>query len=371
MVGGWRRRRRRRVVIKNLATTVVVVVLVAAVVIVAIAAVAQIGPTSGPYRRTVDRSFVTLAAPLAAQSNAGALTLATLLTGGPALARRTFFMQLDTLAAGTSDVAHQFDALAPPSPAGSAGRPCVAALGGRARATSSLRSALESLLGGRQGLSGGDEASATAAVTAGGSELMAADASWVRCRHALRRAPGSARLPASQWIHDPSRWSPAAIDDFVTALVASPSLAAVRAVSIIATTTAPPTVVASTGTGVVVPTKSLSLRVVVADNGNVAEDDVVVTADVGTGPAPSQAKANLAAGAAVALSLPALRVKPGGSYTVVVTASLAGTPMAGTNATISFPVEISTNPPPPTTTVPTTTTTTTKPKTKSKATSKG
>ncbi len=367
MAGGWRRRRRRRVAITNVATTVVIAVAVAVVVVIAVTAVSQIGPTSGPYRRTVDRSFATLAAPLTEQSNAGAAALTALLTRGPVLPRRTFFMQLDALAGDTSAVEHQFDALSPPAPTGSAAKQCAAALGGRARAAASLRSALESLLGGRQGLSGGDEASATAAMTVGGGELTAADASWVRCRHALRHGPGSARLPASRWINDTERWSPGAIDDFVTALVASPSLAAVRAVSIVATTTAPPTVVGGTGTGVVVPTKTLSLHVVVADNGNVAEDGVVVTAVLGTAAAPSSATANLTAGAAVSLSLPAFHVKAGSSYVVVVTASLVGPPTAGSRATTSFPVDISTNPPPPTTTAPPTTTTTTKPKTKSPA----
>ena len=44
-------------------------VVVAVIVILAVGAVAQIGPASGPDRRTVDRSFAVLANAIAAQSN--------------------------------------------------------------------------------------------------------------------------------------------------------------------------------------------------------------------------------------------------------------------------------------------------------------
>lgn len=344
MVGEWRRRRRRRVVIRNLAGLLVAGAVVAVVAIVAAAAVAQIGPTSGPYRRTVDRSYAALADPLVAQSDAAAVSFATLRAHGSRLARAALFDQLAQLDADTATVARQFDAISPPVPAGSAGTRCDSAMDGRARAVALARRALESVVGGPTGTGGGDEASAATGLESAATDLTAADASWSQCRRLLRQAPGSARLPASVWITDPAAWSAAAIDHFVTAVVASPTLAAVRGVAIVTAVTFPQSVPGTGGAGTVAPTDTLAVHVVVADTGNVDEDGVEVAATLApAGAAPGRARSTvqLRAGSSVSTSLSSLAVQPGGSYTVTVTAIVPGARGPGSSATEAFPIAVS------------------------------
>jgi hypothetical protein len=369
MVGEWRRRRRRRVVVRNVAGVVVAAVVVAVVVIVAVAAVAQIRPTSGPYYRTVDRSYAGLAAPLVAESNTSAAVLKAFWADGPSLTRKAYFAQLDELAAGTSDVLRQFKTLSPPWPVGKAGSQCLAALEARAGASASIQAALEALVGGRTGVGGGDEATATGEVVSAASSLSGADRSWARCRRDLRRDPGSARLAASVWMRDPGAWAASAVDDFVAAAVASPSLVAVHAVAIVAAATDPTAVAGADGTAAVTATNRLDVRVVVDDEGNVTEQGVEVTAVAsrpGSPSSSSHATADLVAGSSVALVLPSLSVRPDATYSIEVTASVPGASGPQSLITTSFPIYISAEPVVPTTT--TTTTTTTSPTTPSKTT---
>src|SRR5579863_379311 len=98
MAGERRRLGRRRARTRALLRLAVPMVLSAVVVILAVSAVAQIGRSSGPYRRTVDRGYAALAEPLVAQSNASGVALLSLLHDAPVLGRLAFFFDLDSLA---------------------------------------------------------------------------------------------------------------------------------------------------------------------------------------------------------------------------------------------------------------------------------
>ena len=91
-------------------------VLSAVVVIVAVSSVAQISNTSGPYRRTVDRGYAALAAPLVAQSNVAGVALFAFLHDAASLGRLAFFSDLDSFASDASSLQHQYDAITPPDP---------------------------------------------------------------------------------------------------------------------------------------------------------------------------------------------------------------------------------------------------------------
>ncbi len=300
----------------------------AVVVVLAVGAVAQIGPASGPDKRTVDRSFAVLAAPIVAQSNASGSALNALLNDGPSLGRTAFFSDLDSVRTTTAEADRRFAALTPPQPQGDAAARCGAAMDGRRRAAAQVANALESLLGGRRGLGGGDEAAAARTLIAAHTVLASADESWVACRRALLRAPGSARLPASAWLSDPGVWGAASVGPFVAALVSSPSLTAVPGLALLSVSTAPPSVPGTSGVSVLPPTTALHVLVVVADVGNVDEEGVtlVVTAVPGgsaRAPAPVRARTDVAAGDSVTLSPPPLSVRPGTSYVIHVTATAA------------------------------------------------
>ena len=337
-------------------------IVAAAVVVIVVGAVARIGPASGPDRRTVNRSFAALVAPIVVQSNATGVTLNQLLAHGPTLERTSFFSDLASIASDAGEAARRLAAVTPPEPTDGAAASCGTAMDDRAHVTAQVRAALEGLLGGSDGRGGGNEASAARTLGSAGVALESADAAWSACRRSLKRAPGSARLPASTWVTDRGVWGDTAVGPFVASLVGSPSLVAVHRIAVVTVTTTPAAVPGGSGQSVVPATSSVLVQVVVADRGNVDEPGVkVVVTAVPQGslvPArpPVQVTTSIGAGTSVALSLAPLRVRVGTSYVLDVTA----TPLApGASVTASIALRVAL--PTPTSTTTTTTTTTTTP----------
>ncbi len=304
-------------------------VLSAVVVILAVSSVAQISHSSGPYRRTVDRGYAALAAPLVAQSNAAGVVLFAFLHDAGSLGRLTFFSDLDSFASDASSLQRQYDAITPPDPSSATG--CSTAIAERATAISTLRTALERVLGGTTGLGAVDEAGATASVESVGTELQSADASWAACRRALRRAPGSALVPTSTWVRDPAVFAGAV--NLVSALAGSHSLATVHHIVVLAVVTEPSPV--ATGSTLVTPaTTSVVAHVVLANQGNVDEVGVELGGEVTllgatASPVVVQRTIDLGAGRSTTMMLPALKVEPGSSYTLQVVAESPQAPGTG------------------------------------------
>jgi hypothetical protein len=327
----------------------------AVVAVLVVATVSRISPASGSYRRTVDRGYAALVAPLAAQSNSSAGDLATLLQKGPDLDRTEFFADLDELAASSRALELQFDAITPPDPIGEAGADCARAMQGRAQASADLRSALEGVLGGRTGAGpgAGDEAAVVDALGSVGRVLEFGDALWAACRSALRRAAGSARLPASTWVKDSSLWAPDSLTDLVASVTGSATLAADHSLAIgsVAIAPSPLPSPAAPGAVLVQATAVIRVHVVLENQGNVDEEGVHVVASVapsgsqGGVRAPGASSATLpkgtftvAAGASVAFVFPPLAVAPGASYALRVVASTPAT--LASPVTVSIPVTV-------------------------------
>jgi len=317
-------------------------VLSAVVVIVAVSSVAQISHTSGPYRRTVDRGYAALAAPLVAQSNAAGVALFAFLHDADSLGRLAFFSDLDSFASDASSLRRQYDAITPPDPSSATG--CATAIAARAAAVSTLRGALERVLGGTTGLGAVDEAGATASVRSVGAELQSADAAWAACRRALRRAPGSALVPTSAWVRDPAVFTGA--ENLVSAIAGSHSLAPVHHIVVLAVVTDPSPV--ATGSTLVMPaTTSVVAHVVLANQGNVDEVGVELGGEVTllgatASPVVVQRTIDLGAGRSTTMMLPVLKVEPGSSYTLQVVAESPHAP--GTGALTSRSVEVQVQP---------------------------
>jgi hypothetical protein len=335
----------------------------AAIVVIVVGAVARIGPASGPDRRTVDRSFASLVAPIATRSNATGADLRRLLSDGPSFDRATFFSDLASIAADTAEDARTFAAVTPPLPAEQVAASCGAAIDDRARVGAQVRVALGKLLGGPEGRGGGDAAGAARVLVAAGTTLESADGSWATCRRTLRGAPGSARLPASTWVADRGAWQDAAAGAFVASLVGSASLLPVHGIAIVTITTSPAAVPGGAGVSVLPATSTLQVEVVVADRGNVDERGVTVVVTAvpqGTAPppAPVRVTTDLSAGASVALMPAPIRVRAGTSYVLDVVATPSST---GAAVSSSVPLRVSVTPTTTTTTTttvaPTTTTT--------------
>ena len=317
-------------------------VLSAVVVILAVSSVAQIGHTSGPYRRTVDRGYAALAQPLVAQSNASGVALLSFLRHASSLGRLEFFSELDSFAADASSLQRQYAAITPPDPLSASG--CSEAITTRASTVSSLRAALERVLGGSTGLGSVDEAAATAAVGSAGAELHSADVSWATCRRALRRAPGSAVVPTSTWVRDQAVFAGAG--NLVAALVGSHSLAPVHHIVVLDVVT-DPAAVASGSTLVTPAATTIVAQVVLANQGNVDEVGVELGGEMTVlgataSPVVVQRTVDLAAGRSTTMLLPALKVEPGSSYTLQVVAESPHAP--GTGALASRSVEVQVQP---------------------------
>ncbi|HUC37783.1 MAG TPA: Ig-like domain-containing protein [Acidimicrobiales bacterium] len=352
MFGQRHRLRRRSAPSRKLTIALALAGSTAVVVVLVVGTVSQISPASGPYRRTVNRSFAALSAPLVAESSSSAADLAAVLRSGPSLDRAAFFGDLDTLASSTQTVARGFAAIVSPGPIAPEGGECAHALSGREAATARLRSALEGLLGGTtgEGRGAGDEAPAVSAMQSVGSALESDDAMWAACRTSLARSAGSARLKESVWVPDQSVWTASALDEFVAGVVGSATLAAAHDLTVMDEVTVPAPLQSSAGTVVLPPTTAISVRVVIADQGNVDEKAVTVTDSVAGASSPVAQSAGgttsshtrslrIAAGAAASVTLPGLTVAPGDSYTL----SVQATTPAGTSssAASSLPIEIS------------------------------
>ncbi len=314
----------------------------AVVVVLGVAAVAQISSTSGPYHRTLDRGYAALAQPLAVQSNASGAAMFSFLRDASSLGRIAFFFDLDTLASDTSTLERRYAAITPPDPSTAAG--CAAAIAARASAVSTLRSALEGVVGGRTGLGPVDEATASTAVSSVGARLQSADASWARCRRALRRAPGSALVPTSEWMRRPGIFAPDSVGHFVAAVAGSHALTPVHRIVVLAVVT-DPTAVASGATLVAPATTTLVTHVVLANQGNVDEQGVELGAEatpagVQAAPVVVQRTVSLAAGRSTTMLLPAMKVEPGSSYALQVVAESPHSPGTGALASRSVQVQV-------------------------------
>lgn len=320
--------------------------------------VAEVGRASGPYLRTVDLGYASMATSLAHESASSGAALRSLLATAPSLDRIALLGRAGVLVAEVRDEDHRLRHLVPPAPAAGAEAPCVASFDMRAGATEGVRTALVGLLGGPTGTAAVDAGATLAALQGVANTIVQSDASWGTCQFRLHAAPGAARLPGSSWVTDNTSWSATTLDRLVTAVVRAPALAARHALAIPALTTDPAPLAAGAQTALP-PTSSVTVHLVVADQGNVDEPAVQVqvtfSPSPGAGsPQTETAIVTLRAGRSEAVTLGPFSVRQGASYAVQVTAAR---PQGTGGASTSFTVQVAEVP----TTTTTSTTTTTAP----------
>lgn len=352
-----RRRRRRRPLLPVLLLALAGAVVLALVV----AGMVDVPRASAPYRQAVNRSYVARAGELVVRSNAQGIELGQLMGSLTTLGRDQVRHRLGSLAVATGALAGEAAALSPPDPTVS-GFPEVMAA--RARGVAQVREAVDGLLGlDHAGRSSLGTAAAAAQLTRAGTTLERADAAYAAVRRGFRAAPGGARLPRSRWVTHPSGWTPAPVGNLVQALTATPGLAPRHRVVLVPGTVrivpaAVPPAVHPGGPSVVLPTRTLQVDAVVANEGNVAEHGVRVTASVvpqGAGrPDTRSLTVAVVPGGSVAVSFPDLAVSPGGTYTLTVAVDPPAGQAAGSATSATYSLRIA-QPTPPTTTTTTTT----------------
>jgi hypothetical protein len=288
----------------------------------------QVGPAERIYQRNIDTSFATLVTPIARESNGTGLELTSILGGGDSsLGKKNLVATLASMVGDADSAVSEFKVLTPPANLDGAADSCLSALQGRASAMAAFESAVATLLQGPTADAGHDGTSqAETSIEHLASALTITDDSWSSCRNALLRAPGQEAnsVPASAWTgFDASVWQQASVTGFITALAESAPHVAVPPLAIVTVSGNPPAVVTSGSADVLPTTDGYSLHVVVADVGDKAEHDVVVTValkPIGSkGSAESRsADGSILAGQSASFHPPTLPVTPGATYTLSV-----------------------------------------------------
>ena len=180
-----------------------VVVIVVVVGVIVIASIAEINAQSGPYRQMVNRSFGALASPLVNASTQTGRDLATTMkqAAGASTNRNGLQQKLDQAVADASSQSSDAASLVPPSEVGSLDQQLVAVFAERAAAATSVRSAVDGLLGMTPLPAAGAPVStspttappvtatqATTLLSAAGAQISRADADFASVRRALARA---------------------------------------------------------------------------------------------------------------------------------------------------------------------------------------
>jgi hypothetical protein len=352
------RRARRR----SRAGRLVVVAFVVVVAAVLIGGVTRIGPRSGPFHASANRSFGAQGAVLADLSNATGSSLRRLMGSMENQDRQTLQAGLDDVTTQSGDQAARGAAL---SGDGNLEGRFAAVLADRARAADQVRSAVDGLLGMRPlAVAGAPTAAptdrttsallsstqATDRIAAAGRLLARADRSYQAVRHSLATMAGHARLPVSRWITTSSVWQIGAVATQVDLVAASTSLAATHQLGLSVVQVTPPAIpsptgAATPGVSVLSPTKVVALNVVLTNNGSVDESHASVTFTLTLEPTGAvttrRRTASVPATRSTSLSPVRFPVKPGHSYQLSVAIAVPGGSTAAGGSSFSETLQIS------------------------------
>jgi hypothetical protein len=376
---------------------VVFAVAAAVTMVLVVGSVVEIHAQSSGYRSATDSGYGALASKVVDDSNRTGAQLAAVMDSAPGLtnqalprtARAVLQQGLDAAVSGTAQEATQAASLVPPYPSDDVANQLTQVMEARATGASDLRTSIDRLLGMTPlPIAGAPTAApapsaapltspAQAATSMGQAGLVfqQADVDYRDLVTHIRSQRLPIRLPRSVWVPEP----------IVKASLGSPRLAAAAGVlgssaylapfhrlAITAVGIAPPAVttggpgvlgadcprVQSTVPGptptILPPTSSLTAEVTVTNCGTVPESGVKVTQTLtlsdppGTTPPPpkdrgstSRASISLRSGSSQALTLPALRVASGHTYTLRLAVAVPAGQVNRAGSTQTFLIRIS------------------------------
>src|SRR5580704_5865817 len=347
-----RRRARRRSPARPIITWGAVAVLAALL----IGGLADVSRQSQGYDATSNRTLAAQGTVVAEQSNATASSATALMNTLQSQNRPGLQIALDNLVQQTADESVRADAAARATPLGAVGAGFAAVFADRAQSMSDLRAAIDGYLGMRR-LPITGTASTTAAAAGAGATLLTAteatdriaaagallahsDSLYATVRHALRTAAGNGRLSRSAWVSNPQLWAPGAVASQIGLMASAPSLAAVHYLALRTVLINPPALPTPQGgapnVSVLTPTTQISVDVVLANDGSVAEPHATVHYTVASQSSGATSGRThtvaLAPGASQALPTANFGVIAGTTYVVTVSVGVpAGqTQLAGT-----------------------------------------
>jgi hypothetical protein len=359
------RRPRRRARRRSPARPIIVLGAVAVLAALLIGGLAEVSRQSQGYDATSNRTLAAQGTVVARQSNVTASSATALMNTIQSQNRPGLQIALDDLVQQTADESASAQAAAGATPMGSVGADFAAAFADRAQAMSDLRAAIDGYLGmhplpvagaATTAASGrGTDATlltateATNRIADAGALLAQSDSLYRSVRHALRTAAGSGRLPKSTWVQNPQLWAAGAVASQIDLMSTSPSLAAVHYLALRTVQIEPPALPTPQGgpanVAVLTPTTRISVDVVLANDGSVAEPHATVhymLADQSSGATSSRAHTvALAADTSQALPTVHFGVAPGTTYLLTVSVDVppGQTQLAGT--AVQYPLAIS------------------------------
>lgn len=268
-------------------------------------------------RRLDALSYADRVRPAIEDSNQQAADLREVRDTAVELGRANVNRRLSRLTRETRAVLERVRVADPPDGAADAHTLLVAALHLRSRASAAMDNAILAALG------TGPPAEAVDQLIAVGEDIRASDRAYAAFRDELPAGTEKGVLPPSAWVSRDVTWDPTELAAYVASLRAATSLAPVRDVSIVLVTTRPAPVDTEGAVSVLPPSKSFEFDIVVANVGNVAEKQVVVTATLMAADGTTTTKRNfvdVAPGQRYTLTLKTLKPPAGQVSTLTVQA---------------------------------------------------
>lgn len=244
------------------------------VVAVVIVVLALPGSDSGADRQ----SYLDVVAPQLQLSAQQGVVVRDIRANAASVDRTILFQQVNDLAAGSAGVQREVSQVGPPGSLGPTASLLNRALRMRAQATATLR------VGFQASLSGAPADQALAALAKAGQQFESADGFYGGFLRGLPPSEASSiAVPEYRWVLNSADWNRPALDLYLLSLRQSPSLAVRHdvAVALVSTQPSPASYIGSVA--VLGLTRQLTVGVVVADTGNVAEHGVPVVAKLASG----------------------------------------------------------------------------------------
>ncbi len=308
--------------------------------------------SSNSYETLVNQSFGLQANSIISAQKIQGQQLGALLVNAPSMTRSELTQQLNALLLTTDQSQKNAQRAASPPPSGGAGSAFASVVSDRAQGVTLIEQGIAGLLG-LNGPSGTPTSVALLSATQSSADLKraagllsSAQRALPAIRSSLVHAPGKVLLHRSPFVIDPSLLTNSSMDQLVLSLSTSSTLTVTQQLSLstVSLTPTPLPVVGAINTITLPPAHSLTVTLVVTNNGNVGENPVVATAELSpAGVGLSQrvkVSSSVGAGGVVSLVLPVLRLTPGTTVTLVVTLNPAPGQQDRTGLTRSFTVVV-------------------------------
>jgi hypothetical protein len=324
-------RRRRRSRFRNLnARFGVVFVLLLLLLGLVINGIISGARSSSAYETLSNQSFVLQANSISASQAIQGQQFTSILVDGPGMSRADLGRQIEALVISTDQSAQQARIAGTSAASNGVASKYAQVVIDRAQGVAQGARAIEGLLGltAVPGTSRNaalfSSAQATNELAQAGALIAQADATMPGLQGSLATAAGHAWLRNPPFVSDAGLLSRNSMSLFVAALSTSPTLALMHKLSLASLSILPtPLPVGnSNGTITLSPTSTIQVTLVVKNQGNVGENPVSASASVtpvqGGVAQNVHGAASVAAGGAVSITLPKLRVAPGVTVALLV-----------------------------------------------------